>query len=112
MADSFAAHSFHSFLVPLHSSIPAVRSNNIITKGHETVGVVAAMGPKAKGFSVGDRVCADNSELCGECFCCRRGQELLCENFEAHGVTMDGGFAEYCAYPAIFIQFCTALCPK
>lgn len=43
---------------------------------------------------------ADNSELCGECFYCRRGEELLCEDFQAHGVTMDGGFAEYCAYPA------------
>lgn len=41
-----------------------------------------------------------NSELCNECFYCRRGQLLLCEHFEAHGVTMDGGFAEYCAYPA------------
>lgn len=72
---------------------------------------------------IGERVCADNSELCGECFYCRRGQTLLCENFEAHGVTsmwsfsplfpphnlsvrltasflVDGGFAEYCAYPA------------
>ncbi|KAA8894111.1 chaperonin 10-like protein [Sphaerosporella brunnea] len=68
--------------------------------GHETVGVVAAVGPAVKGFEVGERVCADNSELCGECFYCRRGQTLLCEKFEAHGVTMDGGFAEYCAYPA------------
>lgn len=68
--------------------------------GHETVGVVAALGPNVKGFKVGDKVCADNSELCGECFYCRRGEELLCEHFEAHGVTMDGGFAEYCAYPA------------
>ncbi|RMZ76204.1 hypothetical protein DV737_g4925, partial [Chaetothyriales sp. CBS 132003] len=68
--------------------------------GHETVGVVAAVGPKVKSFSVGDRVVADNSELCGECFYCRRGEELLCEDFQAHGVTMDGGFAEYCAYPA------------
>ncbi|PQE25397.1 L-threonine 3-dehydrogenase protein [Rutstroemia sp. NJR-2017a BBW] len=68
--------------------------------GHETVGVVAATGPKVKGFNVGDRVVADNSELCEECFYCRRGQLLLCEKFEAHGVTMDGGFAEYCAYPA------------
>jgi len=59
------------------------------------------MGPKVKGFQIGERVCADNSELCGECFYCRRGQELLCENFEAHGVTMNGGFAEYCAYPGI-----------
>jgi len=68
--------------------------------GHETVGVVAAIGKDVKGFAVGERVCADNSELCNECFYCRRGQLLLCEKFEAHGVTMDGGFAEYCAYPA------------
>merc|ERR1712000_785709 len=53
--------------------------------GHETVGVVAALGPKVKGFKVGDRVVADNSELCGECFYCRRGEELLCEDFQAHG---------------------------
>lgn len=53
-----------------------------------------------KGFKIGERVVADNSELCNECFFCRRGQLLLCEKFEAHGVTMDGGFAEYCAYPA------------
>ncbi|KAJ5807747.1 hypothetical protein N7474_009016 [Penicillium riverlandense] len=68
--------------------------------GHETVGVVAAVGPKVKGFEVGERVVADNSELCGTCFYCRRGDELFCENFQAHGVTMNGGFAEYCAYPA------------
>ncbi|OJD17825.1 chlorophyll synthesis pathway protein BchC [Emergomyces pasteurianus Ep9510] len=71
-----------------------------LVPGHETVGVVAAVGTKVKGFSIGERVVADNSELCGECFYCRRGEELLCENFESHGVTMNGGFAEYCAYPA------------
>ncbi|PGH19172.1 chlorophyll synthesis pathway protein BchC [Polytolypa hystricis UAMH7299] len=71
-----------------------------LVPGHETVGVVAALGPTVKGFNIGDRVVADNSELCGECFYCRRGEELLCEHFEAHGVTMNGGFAEYCAYPA------------
>ncbi|KAL2846907.1 chaperonin 10-like protein [Aspergillus pseudoustus] len=68
--------------------------------GHEVVGVVAAVGARVKRFAVGDRVVADNCELCGECFYCLRGQELFCENFEARGVTMDGGFAEYCAYPA------------
>ncbi|KAJ6119334.1 alcohol dehydrogenase [Penicillium sp. IBT 18751x] len=71
-----------------------------LVPGHETVGVVAAMGPKVEGFQVGERVVADNSELCGVCFYCRRGDELFCENFQAHGVTMNGGFAEYCAYPA------------
>lgn len=58
------------------------------------------MGEKVKGFEIGQRVVADNSELCGECFYCRRGEALLCEDFQAHGVTMNGGFAEYCAYPA------------
>jgi len=69
--------------------------------GHETVGVVAAVGPDVKGFAVGERVVADNSELCNECFYCRRGQALLCEDFKAHGVVgLDGGFAEFVSYPA------------
>lgn len=76
------------------------------------MGKVAAVGKDVKGFNVGDRVCADNSELCGHCFYCRRGEALLCEDFQAHGVTsikphlgynvlhaVNGGFAEYCAYP-------------
>ncbi|KXJ96838.1 chaperonin 10-like protein [Microdochium bolleyi] len=68
--------------------------------GHETVGVVVDMAPDVKGFEIGDRVCADNSELCGHCFYCRRGEALLCEDFSAHGVlNLDGGFAEYCNYP-------------
>lgn len=67
--------------------------------GHETIGVVVALGEGVTEFEIGDRVAADNSELCGHCFYCRRGQELLCENFSAHGVlNLDGGFAEYCNY--------------
>lgn len=68
--------------------------------GHETVGVVAAFGSSVKGFKVGDRVVADNSELCGKCHYCRRGDELFCEHFIAHGVMVDGGFAEYAVYPS------------
>ncbi|KAK9781054.1 putative NADP-dependent mannitol dehydrogenase [Seiridium cardinale] len=68
--------------------------------GHETIGVVVDMAPDVKGFKVGDRVAADNSELCGHCFYCRRGEALLCEDFSAHGVlNLDGGFAEYANYP-------------
>ncbi|KAI6042148.1 hypothetical protein EDC04DRAFT_2601122 [Pisolithus marmoratus] len=29
------------------------------------------------------------------------GQSLLCDNFNAHGVTPDGGFAEYVVYPPV-----------
>ncbi|CAI7591113.1 unnamed protein product [Penicillium manginii] len=71
-----------------------------LVPGHETVGVVAAFGSGVVDFNVGDRVVADNSELCGHCHYCRRGKELFCENFIAHGVMVDGGFAEYATYPA------------
>ncbi|PYI06995.1 alcohol dehydrogenase [Aspergillus sclerotiicarbonarius CBS 121057] len=71
-----------------------------LVPGHETVGLVAAYGSQVTGFSIGDRVVADNSELCGHCHYCRRGKELFCENFIAHGVMVDGGFAEYATYPA------------
>ncbi|ROV89210.1 hypothetical protein VMCG_09891 [Cytospora schulzeri] len=94
--------------------LPELRDDDILVKhihegefiakfplipGHETVGVVAAKGKNVKGFEIGDRVAADNSELCGHCFYCRRGEVLLCENWSGHGTTLPGGFAEYCAYP-------------
>lgn len=64
------------------------------------MGVVAAFGSEVQDFTVGDRVVADNSELCGHCYYCRRGKELFCDNFIAHGAMVDGGFAEYATYPA------------
>lgn len=36
---------------------------------------------------------------CGHCHYCRRGEPLLCTNFEAAGVRLDGAFAEYIKYP-------------
>lgn len=64
-----------------------------LVPGHETAGVVAAFGNTIQDFTGGDRVVADNSELCGRChYCCRR-KGLFCENFIAHGVVVDGVFA-------------------
>jgi len=65
--------------------------------GHEIVGVISQIGRAVEGFSVGDRCVADNTILCEACFYCRRGQHVLCENFESLGVTMAGGFAGYVA---------------
>ncbi|RDA84756.1 hypothetical protein CP532_6944 [Ophiocordyceps camponoti-leonardi (nom. inval.)] len=83
-----------------HDVLVQVKACGVCGTGHETVGVIVAIGKDVRDFQIGDRVAADNSELCNECFYCRRGQLLLCENFNAHGVTLNGGFAEYCAYPA------------
>ncbi|KAK7451135.1 N-terminal acetyltransferase A complex catalytic subunit ard1 [Stygiomarasmius scandens] len=66
--------------------------------GHEAIGTVVEMGKDVKEFEVGDRCVADVGITCGKCFYCRRGNTLLCEDFNARGVTQDGGFAEYIVY--------------
>jgi len=66
--------------------------------GHEAIGTVVEMGENVKGFQIGDRCVADVGITCENCFYCRRGQSLLCEDFNARGVTLDGGFAEYIVY--------------
>jgi D-arabinitol dehydrogenase (NADP+) len=68
--------------------------------GHEGIDTIAAAGKNVKGFSEGDRCVADPGVTCKQCFYCRRGQSLLCENFNGRGVTMAGGFAEYVALEA------------
>ena len=57
-----------------------------VVTGHETSGIVVKIGSEVTGFELGDRVTADNSELCGYCHYCREGKLLYCENFAAHGV--------------------------
>jgi D-arabinitol dehydrogenase (NADP+) len=68
-----------------------------LTPGHEFTGTIESVGSKVTGFKPGDRVVADNTVLCGECYYCRRNQPLYCENFYSLGVTGPGGFAEYVA---------------
>ncbi|KAJ5090470.1 hypothetical protein N7532_009154 [Penicillium argentinense] len=84
----------------LHIHDGEFRAQFPLVPGHETVGQVAAFGSQVEGFKVGDRVVADNSELCKHCYYCWRGRALFCDNFIAHGVMVDGEFAEYAAYPA------------
>nr|GAT48495.1 predicted protein [Mycena chlorophos] len=66
--------------------------------GHESVGTVVEVGKDVKGFTSGDRCVADVGITCDNCHFCRRGQHVLCENFESRGVTQDGAFAEYVVY--------------
>lgn len=66
-----------------------------LTPGHEFTGEIVQIGDEVVNFKVGDRVVADNTVLCGECYYCRRNRPLFCENFYSLGVTGPGGFAEY-----------------
>lgn len=66
-----------------------------LTPGHEFAGVVVEIGSGVTAFKIGDRVTADNTVLCGECYYCRRDQPLYCENFYSLGCNGPGGYAEY-----------------
>ena len=68
--------------------------------GHEVVGSIAALGSGVDNYSIGQRVfCAPNTG-CGHCQQCITGNNNLCANYDAIGVTSDGGFAEYVRIPA------------
>ncbi len=68
--------------------------------GHEFAGEVVSVGSAVTSLKVGERVVADNTELCGHCFYCKRDEPLFCENFLSHGVNIAGGQAEYIAVKA------------
>ncbi len=68
------------------------------TLGHEFSGIV--VDSNSTGFAEGARVTCDPNTWCGTCDQCQRGRVNLCVNNVATGIHRDGGFAEYCAFPA------------
>jgi L-iditol 2-dehydrogenase len=68
--------------------------------GHETSGVVAAVGSGVQQFQPGDRVMIFHHIPCGECYYCRHKTFAQCETYKRVGCTAGfepsgGGFAEY-----------------
>ncbi len=68
--------------------------------GHEAAGEIVALGAGVTGWRVGDRVVANNSAPCGECFYCQRQEFSLCPNLEFN----NGTFAEYLRIPASIVR--------
>ncbi len=50
-----------------------------LSLGHESSGVVVAVGPQVTGFRLGDRVALEVGVPCGQCGICRRGRYNLCK---------------------------------
>ncbi len=68
--------------------------------GHETAGVIAAVGEGVAGFEVGDRVLAFHHIPCRECYYCKHKVFAQCPTYKQVGVTAGyepsgGGFSEY-----------------
>lgn len=67
--------------------------------GHEFSGYVVKLGSGVSGLEVGQLITVDPNIYCGQCRPCRQGQKQMCHHMKAVGVTMDGGFADYCLVP-------------
>lgn len=68
--------------------------------GHETAGVVAAVGAGGTKFKPGDRVVAFHHIPCLECFYCKRKLYAQCPVYKRVGITAGfepagGGFSQY-----------------
>ena len=68
--------------------------------GHETSGVVAAVGEDVRSFQPGDRVVVFHHIPCRECYYCRHKTFAQCPTYKRVGCTAGfepsgGGFAEY-----------------
>jgi L-iditol 2-dehydrogenase len=68
--------------------------------GHETAGIVAAVGQGVSGVRQGDRVtCKTTISTCGRCPLCLTGRTNLCPERRWLGGHVDGGFARYVVVP-------------
>ncbi len=68
--------------------------------GHETAGVIAAVGADVKKYAVGDRVIVFHHIPCGACFYCSKKLYAQCPVYKKVGVTAGyepagGGFSQY-----------------
>ena len=68
--------------------------------GHETSGIVVAVGEGVGQFQPGDRVVVFHHIPCGKCYYCRHKTFAQCETYKKVGCTAGfepsgGGFAEY-----------------
>jgi L-iditol 2-dehydrogenase len=68
--------------------------------GHETSGIVAAVGAGVTRFQPGDRVVVFHHIPCGECYYCRHKTFAQCATYKKVGCTAGfepsgGGFSEY-----------------
>lgn len=68
--------------------------------GHESAGVVAAVGEGVTRYKPGDRVIAFHHIPCRDCFYCARKLYAQCETYKKVGITAGfepagGGFAQY-----------------
>jgi len=72
--------------------------------GHELSGTVERVGQAVRGLAQAARVAVAPNMGCAVCDLCVSGHTHLCENYQALGIQLDGGFAEYVRIPAAALR--------
>jgi D-arabinitol dehydrogenase (NADP+) len=75
--------------------------NYPIVPGHEFAGTIEAVGPDVTSHKVGDRVAVEPNLSCGRCEACLNNRQNFCLNWQAVGVTLSGGMAEFVIAPEV-----------
>ncbi|GAP08557.1 MAG TPA: L-threonine 3-dehydrogenase [Anaerolinea thermolimosa] len=70
-----------------------------VIPGHEFSGTIVEVGEGVSRFRVGDRVAVEPNISCDNCPECLHNRQNFCRNWQAVGVTLPGGMAEYVAVP-------------
>jgi propanol-preferring alcohol dehydrogenase len=92
----------HTDIHAAHGDWP-VKPTLPFVPGHEGVGIVTALGAGVDSRAVGDRVSiAWLGHACGSCRYCVDGREMLCEQQQNSGYSIDGAYAEYALVDAKF----------
>ena len=73
-----------------------IDENHPLVLGHEFSGIIEELGEGVTGYKVGQRVAIAPNMGCGICDTCVAGNGHLCPDYRAFGISLDGGFAEYC----------------
>jgi D-arabinitol dehydrogenase (NADP+) len=70
-----------------------------VVPGHEFSGTVVQAGRLVTRFKTGDNVAVEPNIPCNNCTECLHNRQNFCQNWQAIGVTLPGGMAEYVAVP-------------
>ncbi|MCY0998978.1 zinc-binding dehydrogenase [Myxococcus sp. MISCRS1] len=71
----------------------------VVTPGHESSGVIDAVGVGVPRWTAGQRVAMAGGKPCGRCARCSNGQPAECLDFHIMGFHYDGAWAEYVVVP-------------
>ena len=73
--------------------------------GHESAGIVVAVGAEVRGLAVGDRVSIEPGVSCWACERCLEGRYNICPNVVFSGTPpSDGTMRRFVAHPARYLH--------